>query len=211
MAKKGRHSLKGKHILEGIAAAAAIVALIAFITGRQKLSELFWTKNPDVWYAASLANQTNYPVCFSVYHPEHNIWALVSINPHSTKSFVIKNHTVDVSVNGDMIFEREPRERLTHTYDGPEAYVLEGPTFDHEPSDTEKSTAPANQFKEMIGGHRVLVSRNVIYFGLIGPTEGGLKTYIPDAPTGKVLSVCEDPDTLIWSRWTPTPAVSPQR
>lgn len=208
---KWLQKIKGKHILEGIAAAAGIVALLAFVTGRAKLSEIFGMKEPDVWYAASLANKTDYPVSFSVYHPEHNIWAIVSIQAHSTKSFAIKNHTVDVTVNGDMIFEHVPRERLTHTYSGDEAYVLEASTFNHEPSDAEKSSAPINQFKEMFGGHRVLMSKQVIYFGLISPTEGGLKTYVVEAPTGKVLSVFEDGDTLIWYQPSPSPTVSPQR
>lgn len=197
---------KIKHVYEGIAALAALIAIVAFITGRAKLTELiFDTKPTDVWHVASLANKTDHPMTFSVFRPDESAWGLVSIKPQSVRTFSAKNHTIDVMVNGEMIIYREPVERVTHTYDGLECYVLEGPTFTHKPSEAELRSAPPNQFSEMLGGHRLALSNGkVIYFGIVGPTSGGLKTFVPDGLPGKQLSTFEDPDTLIWTQPTPT-------
>lgn len=195
-----------KHFYEGIAALAAILAIVGFITGRSKLSELiFGVKASDVWYVASLANQTDYPMTFSVFRPEKKIWGIVPIEPHSVKTFSVKNHTVDVMLNGEMLLYRDPRERLTHTYDGVECYVLEGPTYAHEPTEDDLRAAPPNQFLEMVGGNPLPLSNGkVIYVSLLNPRSGELKTFIPEGFPDKRLSIFEDPETIILTQPSPT-------
>lgn len=156
---------------------------------------------PETWQVASLVNKTDRNVSFSVFHPETNIWGITSVKSQSVKVFVAKNHPINLMVLGQSIYLKQPTKRFTHTYKGKECYILEGTIFNHPPSESEQLGVKPNQFLEMISGNPLpFGNAKTIYFGILGPTGSGLKTFIPEdfAISDKLLSVTEDPDAEVW-------------
>ena len=175
-----------KHFIEGLAALAAIAAVVPFITGHATLSDFLPHSQPvDVWYSAALLNDSDESVAFAEFHSANAHWGLMSIKPHTLFTFTEKNHPIHVMIQGTMIIYTKPEEHVGHTYNGKECYVLDGATFTHEPTEAEKRKLPPNHFNWIIGG------------GTIDGSNGkGLKRFIPEDADYQ-LSTFEDPDIQI--------------
>lgn len=175
-----------KYSLEIVAGSAALITILAFLTGHAKLSELLPKR--DVWYAAALTNDSDDTVGFSVFHADRNIWGLRALAPHARFTFTELNHPIHVMIQGDMIIRTESDgEHVQHTYRGKECYVLHATTFNHAPSEEEGRVLESNRFTWIIGGGAIN-----------GPDGKGLPTFIPNG-VERQLSIFEDPDMPIWA------------
>gem|GEM_PF-6925530 len=165
------------------------------------ISELFhrWPKSRLYqWQAAPIMNDTNREISIEVWNSRKHVWELDTLASRATKPFW-DTGPVYMIVQGDMIYEQVPRERITHTYKGDECYELSGTVFEHEPSDVEITALAPNRIVQIIGmgpNTRVLtfVQGPSINFEVMLPNGNTAKTLLPEVKGGLIVYAFQNSD-----------------
>jgi hypothetical protein len=153
---------------------------------------------PPQWHAAVIMNDTTREISIGVWEHGGVIWGIYTLGPRTTKTFC-DTGPIYIKVQGDMIYEQEPRERLTHTYEGNECYELSGPVFTRKPTDTEIRGLKANRIVEIIGkGANTKVLKFAagpsINFEVVWPNGAAAKTLLPEVKGGMIVYSFQNSD-----------------
>lgn len=143
-----------------------------------------------VWYAAGIQNKLKHRLAVAIWSDTEASWIGEGLESGETKWFS-DTGPLYLSVQGDFILNRQPRFRLTHTYEGDEAYELETKTYDHKPTDDELKEIRPNKIGEILGGKLPkivsFVDGTVIAFEVVGPTGINLHSVLPVVSEGQIV------------------------
>jgi hypothetical protein len=153
---------------------------------------------PPEWHAAAIMNDTSRSISIGVWEHGGVIWGIYTLGPRTMKTFW-DTGPIYIKVQGDMIYEQVPRERLTHTYEGNECYELFGPVFTHKPTETEMSAVKPNRIVEIIGtGANTKVLKFAggipINFEVLWPNGAAARTLLPEVKGGMIVYSFQNAD-----------------
>jgi hypothetical protein len=139
--------------------------------------KIFRVHQQKIWQAAAIKNDLEHQVALTVWSDSQGMWIGDTWNDGDIKTFVEEN-PIRVMIQGDFVAQLQP-PRLTHTYEGTEAYVLESTLFDHEPTTEELTTLKPNRIVKIIGGPNPksipFVDGALIPFDVLNPLGKRLK------------------------------------
>lgn len=138
-------------------------------------------KQTIVWYVAGVKNSLKHEVSLAFWSKGsgYRTWVIDTLQPEETK-WLVEDAPIYVMVQGEMIANLEP-ERMTHTYDGEEAYQLECATFDSEPSEQQMADLKPNRIDRMFGSRKIIpfVDGSKVGFEMFGGSNEILPTVLP--------------------------------
>lgn len=146
------------------------------------------SQKPIVWYATSIKNSIKHEISVGVWSNTQTTFVVYTLQPEETKWFS-EDAPIYMTIQGDMVAQQIPLVRVSHTYEGEEAYELIATTFDRQPSDDELKSVKPNNIIEIIGGPEPkivsFVDGTEISFDVFGPRNEELNVILPIIAEGK--------------------------
>lgn len=127
----------------------------------------------DFWSAAALQNDTDVPMCFSVWRDQTNEWRIFVLQPSQTKAFTAHFEPIFIKIRGEIIAYDDDPDNLVATNDNEDIFELDFETFEREPNATELRQLSPNMFKKIMGSDPVRLNDNIQVFASILGSKGG--------------------------------------
>lgn len=146
---------------------------------------------PPHWYGAAIMNDTSREISIGVWNSHRQVWEIDTLGVRKTKPFW-DNGPIYIDIQGDMIYEEQPRKRITHTYEGNECYELLGTFFAREPNDSEINSLKPNRIVEIIGvgpntKELTFVKGPSINFEVVWPNGAAARSLLPEVKGGMII------------------------
>lgn len=168
-----------------------------FEIAREFFISTFGEKEKIIWHAAGVKNALKHEVSLGFWSRSEKdgprTWMIETLQPEET-TWLVEDAQIYLMVQGEMVANFNP-ERMTHTYEGEEAYELECATFDSKPSEQQLADLKPNRIDRMFGSRKIIpfVDGSKVGFEMFGGSGKILPTVLPITAEGNYFYPFQQP------------------